>query len=215
MPSLGSFLRSGKHKKSTPQATTGTTSSSGMTSTLSDKRQSSPLPRIELQRIHSMASIVSLNIFKKKDVKPDPLEDPNHAQSRSTVHSQSVSAVNGLAELRINTPNLDIPLDFMEKSPTVPPKDTKPTHRRSSSARTRSPVSPISSFSMQTSLPLPPTAETKPSFLSLTTTDSSSDPFNLNIDFAKFEHVVKEEPPSSVSSTQQPKRITNHDFLFL
>src|SRR5271154_823288 len=108
MPSLGNLLRGGKSKKSGSETTSSTNA-------LTDKRQSSSLtpPHLRMQRTHSIASVTSLSMFRKKD-KSDfdsmdnsndfgTLEEPTNR--RSTINSQSLSATNGLAALRISTPS--------------------------------------------------------------------------------------------------------------
>src|SRR5271156_4900638 len=117
MPLLGALrLRGGKSKKSTSETTTTTQPSSPpstpttpTTATVTDKK----LPR--RPRPHSIASSTSLNMFRKKERSdldsvegwhPDlDISSEMEGGSRHALNSQSVSATNGLAALRINTPN--------------------------------------------------------------------------------------------------------------
>lgn len=196
-----------------------------------------------MQRTQSIASVTSLSIFKKKDKEWDNLysdeittanstlqrqdeldeaekheiafQSPATRRSRyaldpqSMIDSRSRSATNGLAALRINTPNTIRPsLDSTSR-----PSNAGPDPPAKDDHQPQSPVSPTYSSPTTPDSPLPPLPEESPIFLSLPTSDTSFDTFNLNIDFTKFENTKVELPLPKQPSP--PKRINNHDFLFL
>lgn len=134
--------------------------------------------------------------------------------SRHALNSQSVSATNGLAALRINTPNSFRPSTETARRSTVS-RDTTTDERNVLNTSNITPESPLSTFSPSTpdSLsPLPPLpVNSKTSYLTLPTADASFDAFNVNIDFTQFE--TKLDIP--IRHESPPKRITNHDFIFL
>jgi hypothetical protein len=127
--------------------------------------------------------------------------------TEAILNSQSKSAINGLAALRISTP--DNPLSNTSRPSNISHSTDPEKHM--SDSRPESPLSPIYSSSPQLSTPdssSPRIAESKPVFLS----DTPFDSFNVNIDFTKFENTNPEPPPNPKPTS---KRITNHDFLFL
>src|SRR5579859_4079175 len=180
MPSLGNFLR-GKSKKSQPE------NEPPQPNPSEQRRQSSPLPpHLRVQRTYSMGSVASLNLFRNKDKsdwdQPDAHHDSMESQDasdkrefagdfspkrrsryafRSHFTSQSMSATNGLAALRINTPNTSL----RQSTDT----STDSHVRRSTEPRPASPLSPPYSTS-PTSTPdssSPRLSESQPVFLSL------------------------------------------------
>jgi len=140
---------------------------------------------------------------------PSPRRSRYALNTNAMINSQSKSATNGLAALRINTPNtirpsLDGPAHRGSHDlPHLPEEDS--LHSPPQSPGYSSPITPDS--------PLPPLPEERPSYLQLPTPDTSFDSFNLNIDFTKFENTKVEVPKPK--SQPASKRITNHDFLFL
>ena len=183
-----------------------------------------------------MGSVASLNFFRKKDKSDwdhaDALHDGIDGQEESDKRefgadysprrrsryglkshftSQSMSATNGLAALRISTPNTSLrqSIDTGINPHVAHPINQAPL------VRPASPLSPPYSTT-PTSTPessSPRLSESQPVFLSLPPAESSFDTFNVNtIDFTKLDTKV-ELPPKQLSPTS--KRITNHDFIFL
>src|SRR5271163_3355983 len=148
MPSLGAFLRGGKSKKSTSETTTLSSSTPIPPTPPSpiDKKLPSPPPQLRPQRAHSVTSSSSLNMFRKKDksnldsIDADgwqPDLDENNMLSLENVpqhglNSQSMSATNGLAALRINTPSSFRPSNETARQSTVS-RDTAPDESRTTS----------------------------------------------------------------------------------
>ena len=98
-----------------------------------------------------------------------------------------MSAKNGLAALRINTPNSFRPSADTPHFSNIG-RDTVPDERASNV----SPQSLTSIFSATPPLSTPESQSphiltSKPSFLTLPTSDNSFETFNVNIDFTKFE----------------------------
>ena len=215
MPSWGTFLRSVNFKKSTPETTM-----SPADSAVENQKISLFPPQIQIQRSHSSAS---LNLFKKRnkqsieiirvsdDIQVIQSSNPNRIAEQS-LNSQSMSATNGLAALRINTPNsfrpsADKPHFSNMSRNTVP--DERPSNVSPQSLTSIfSATLPLSTHESQS----PHILTTRPSFLTLPTSDPS-ETFNVNIDFTKFEETKVESQPRY--DPIPPKRITNHDFLFL
>ena len=136
----------------------------------------------------------------------------NSMPASPTRGTQAASATNGLAALRINTPSSFRSIETVVPPPPLP-KDT-PRHivspQFSSSGSSTSPTPLISSTPLSRSSPV---QSAKPSFLSLPQSDTSFDTFNVTIDFTKFE-TTKIDPPVR-HDPAPPRRIENHDFLFL
>jgi hypothetical protein len=234
MPSLGAFLRGGRSKK--PPSDT-----SSAPNPPERRQSSSLPPQARVQRTYSIGSVASLSMFRRKDnrdwdtinqtqIKSNAPPTPDYSDDgdlvvelasrrpsrytlnpKPTLHSPSTSATNGLAALRISTPdNLSHSKDTPRPSNISRSTDVE---KNTLDSRPESPLSPVYSASPQLSTPdssSPRIAESKPVFLSLPNSDS--DTFNVNIDFTKFETTKVELPPKSQPTS---KRITNHDFLFL
>jgi hypothetical protein len=217
MPSLATFLKSAKFKKSTSGVETATTTPEEASSPpppppceKPEKRlpSLSPLPQLKVRRPNSIASLTSLNLLRRKDredlesvLESDFLGGQKLMPSSPERGSQATSASNGLAALRIHTPS-----SFRSFETVVPPPVPKDTPRKSTAAQFSVPAfSAGASHSAQQS--------TKPSFLTLPQADSSFDTFNISIDFTKFE-MAKVDPPTR-REPSLPRRIENHDILFL
>ena len=227
---LGALLKSRKLKKSRSETTTGELSSSAPPAPPAHEKPEKPLtshsppPQLKLRRPNSMASSISVSLFKRKDrgdleslrehdflgyLNRPGSYDGNPMPALSRQGTQATSAANGLAALRINTPS-----SFRSLDPAIPP----PPLPKDSPRQTVSPQSSSagSSTSHTSSTPRPqssPTQLAKPSFLTLPQSDTSFDGFNVTIDFTKFETTKVDAPVRPDPSP--PRRITNHDFLFL
>jgi len=187
---------------------------------------SSP-PQLKLRRPSSIGSSISVSLFKRNDngdleSLPEP-DFPRHSHSPASYDcnsitasprrgTQAASAANGLAALRINTPSSFRSIETVVPPPPLPKDSPRQTvsPQFSSAGWSTSPTPLISSTLPSRSSPVQPA---KPSFLSLPPSDTSSDTFNVTIDFTKFE-TTKIDPPVR-HNPSPPRRIENHDFLFL
>ena len=215
MRSWGAFLRGAKFKRSTSETTLSPTDPP-----VEKLQISSFPPQIGLQRSYSSAS---LNVFRKKnkrsidtirasdDIEVRQSSDANR-NAEQGLNSQSMSARNGLAALRINTPN-----SFRTSADTTHPSNLGRDMIPDEEASNVSPQSQISIFSatLPSSTPesqSPPVLQSKPSFLALPSSDPS-ETFNVSIDFTKFEETKVDTQPRC--EPIPPKRIKNHHFLLL
>lgn len=210
MPFLGNILFPRKNKGSTPE-------SSG--SSVFDKRKSFQLPpHNRIHRTKSVASFASLGFFRTKNPShndldftedqenaPDTKESRDRRRSQYTLNSQSMSATNGLAALRISTPT-----DFRSAAGQSVITEHDESYEILSP---QSILSPVFSSSPTSSSPesSPAVNTSKPAFLSLPTSEVSFD-LQVNIDFAEFEQPRAKPAPKQEES---PKRIKDQDFLFL
>jgi hypothetical protein len=142
------------------------------------------------------------------------IDESGNRFSRQALSSQSMSAASGLAALRINTPNSYRLSTNSRSSPSPISRDTAPEeHSSIVSQRPRISVSGLSRTSSTLDSRSALVTNSKPSFLTIPNSSTSLDPFGVDIDFTKFETSKVIEPP--VHSESPPKRVTNHDFLFI
>ena len=139
----------------------------------------------------------------------------NERRSIRALNSQSISATNGLATLRINTPSNFRPSAETAHQSTLS-RETSLDESTIANASNIAPELPLSTFLVPPILSTPDSlsrtpVHSKTSFLTLPTADSSFDTFNMNIDFTNFETKVE----TFIPYESPPRRITNHDFLFL
>jgi len=125
-----------------------------------------------------------------------------------SLHSRSMSGINSVVTSHASPPLPRIrPSDDTTRHSNTS-RDTDPSERSSNGLQSSSRVTSPGSPSTPDTLPTPPSTDN--TFLSLNTSESQTDIFNLNIDFTEFEN-TKIDLPKQQNST----RITNHEFLLL